>query len=249
MWSERSEEINEIAAALAKAQGQMENAPFDRTNPHFRSKYASLASVVNAGRKALSENGIAVSQLINNGNLTTLMMHASGQWLSSTMSLPVTPRPQELGSALTYFRRYHLSSIMGISADDDDDANAAEEAAKRGNGRRAPPPPGENVMHKHQLSTGGPYDPETGEVRQEEVDSSPARPSPAPPAPALEQTGAGGSTLSDPAIANIRFLATEAAKRGREQLNVYFKGLPPEGKRIVTLMQAELEKILPPKTP
>lgn len=247
----RSDEINEIAAALAKAQGSMSNAVMNRTNPHFKSKYADLASVFDAVRKPLSENGIGVSQLINDGILTTLLVHTSGQWLSSTMALPVTPRPQELGSALTYYRRYALSSITGMSADDDDDAEAAEAGKQKAPVRRAPPSPGPNVMQRsgYGLSTGPSYDPETGEVKSEEDDTS-ARASPAgPAAPAAEQTGAAGSPLSDPAVANIKFLATEAAKRGREQFNIYFKGLPPEGKRVVTLMQAELEQILPPKVP
>lgn len=251
----RSDEINEIAAALAKAQGAMKNAVMNRTNPHFRSKYADLASVFDAVRKPLSDNGIGVSQLINDGVLTTMLVHTSGQWLSSTMALPVTPRPQELGSALTYYRRYALSSITGMSADDDDDANAAEEKQQRAPPpRRAPPAPGQNVMQPpgYKLSSGPSlqtyHDPETGEVKYEEDDTS-ARASPAGPAapPAVDIPPGAAGSLSIKAIGNIEGMAREAAARGREQLNAYFKTLPPEGKRIITLMQAELEKIIGPK--
>jgi ERF superfamily len=245
----RSEKIEELAAALAKAQGSIESATFDRENPHFRSKYASLASVINAGRKALSENGIAVSQLINDGELTTLLMHTSGQWLSSTTALPVTARPQEFGSALTYLRRYHMMSIICIGVDDDendDDASAAE-AAKLKMPRRTPPQPAPNIMRSpgYKLSTGPSHDPETGEVNED--DDTSARPSPAGPAATSSTLEAAGSTLSEKATATIQMMAREAAKRGREQFDIYFLGLPPEGKRIVTLMQPELAPILGPR--
>jgi hypothetical protein len=121
----RSDEINELAAALAKAQGQMGNAVMNRVNPHFRSKYADLGSVFVAVRKALSENGIAVTQMINNNNLCTMLIHTSGQYLGSEMALPVTAKAQEMGSYLTYARRYSLSSLAGVAADDDDDGNLA----------------------------------------------------------------------------------------------------------------------------
>jgi hypothetical protein len=122
----RSEQINEIAAALAKAQSTMRNAVLNRTNPHFRSKYADLASIFDAVREPLSANGIAITQTIDAHVLTTMLMHTSGQWLGSQMDLPETSKPQELGSALTYYRRYSLAGLVGIGADDDDDAEAAQ---------------------------------------------------------------------------------------------------------------------------
>jgi hypothetical protein len=104
------------------------------------------------------------------------------------------------------------------------------------------------MRENYTLSTGPSHDPETGEVRQEEDDTS-ARASPAGPAASGINPEAAGSTpaITPAATANIQFLAREAAKRGREQLKTYFKGLPAEGKRIVTLMQAELEELLGPK--
>lgn len=256
----RSEEINELAAALAKAQGQMSNATWNRENPHFRSQYADLAAVVNAVRKPLSDNGIAVTQPMNDGILETYLIHSTGQWLSCSMVLPAVNKAQDLGSVLTYYRRYQLLSICGLGAEgDDDDANASAALQQKPPARRAPPTPGQNVMRQrpdYVLSTGPSHDPETGEVKSEEDDTS-ARASPAGPAAPSSEQGAAGSTvtlsgvtmtLSDAATANIKFLATEAAKRGREQLNTYFKGLPPEAKRVVTLMKDELEQILPPKT-
>ena len=121
-----SEQISELAAALAKAQGAMENAIMNRTNPHFKTKYADLAAVLNAARKPLSANGLAIVQTIGDGVLHTRLLHTSGQWIASEHPLPMSGRPQEIGSALTYARRYSLSALIGIAADEDDDANAAQ---------------------------------------------------------------------------------------------------------------------------
>ena len=131
-----SEQINELAAALAAAQGMMENAIMNRTNPHFKTKYADLAAVLNAARKPLSANGLAIVQTIGDGVLHTRLLHTSGQWIASEHPLPMSGRPQEIGSALTYARRYSLSALIGIAADEDDDATGAEKA-HRANGKPA----------------------------------------------------------------------------------------------------------------
>jgi len=127
-----SEQISELAAALAAAQGMMENAVMNRVNPHFKSKYADLAAIFDAARKPLSANGLAIVQTIGDGVLHTRLLHTSGQWIASEHPLPMSGRPQEIGSALTYARRYSLSALIGIAADEDDDANAAQKAAKNG---------------------------------------------------------------------------------------------------------------------
>lgn len=125
----RSQDINELAASLAKAQAQMTFALKDSTNPHFRSKYADLASVWDAVRKPLTDNGLSVVQLPEESDdglvLTTIIMHTSGQFISSKFKLPVTKQDaQGYGSALTYARRYSLAAITGC-VQDDDDGNAA----------------------------------------------------------------------------------------------------------------------------
>ena len=126
----QSEQINEIAKALATAQAKIENATLNKINPHFKSKYADLASIIDSIREPLSANGLAVTQTtqIREGGmiLQTILMHTSGQWISAEYPLPNTARPQEMGSALTYARRYSLSAIICNSADEDDDANVAE---------------------------------------------------------------------------------------------------------------------------
>lgn len=125
------EDIKDIATALAKAQGEMKNAPLNRTNPHFKSKYADLSSIRDAVVPALSANGIAVTQLLVHAGdhiiIRTMLIHAgSGQHLESTYPVPLD-KPQIMGSNITYAKRYTLAAMCGISADEDDDGNAAQQ--------------------------------------------------------------------------------------------------------------------------
>lgn len=125
----QSETIDMLAAALCKAQSAMTAAVVNKTNPHFKSKYADLASVIEAVRKPLTANGLSFTQTTQYGQefyLLTTLLHTSGQWLRSEYPLPVNATPQQMGSALTYARRYSLSAIAGIAADEDDDGNAVQ---------------------------------------------------------------------------------------------------------------------------
>ena len=129
---ETSENINEISSALAKAQGQMENAIKDSSNPFFKSKYADLTSVWAACRRQLSENGLSVIQSPEESShgisVVTMLCHSSGQWIRSKYSMPCDSSkltPQVIGSAITYARRYALSAMVGIAPHDDDDGNEA----------------------------------------------------------------------------------------------------------------------------
>lgn len=128
-----SEHINELATALAKAQGQMGSAKKGAENPFFKSKYADLGSVINAIKGPLSDNGLSYTQFpIREGEaagVVTRLLHASGQWMESDYTLPLAKfDAQAVGSAFTYARRYALQAIAGIPAGDDD-GNAASEAA------------------------------------------------------------------------------------------------------------------------
>lgn len=131
-----SEQINELAAALSKAQGAMHAASKDSTNPHFKSKYADLASVWDVCRKPLTDNGLSVVQLPEATEhglvIATRLMHASGQWMQADLLLnPTKNDPQGVGSAITYGRRYGLCAMVGIVADEDDDGNGASMAARQ----------------------------------------------------------------------------------------------------------------------
>jgi hypothetical protein len=131
----QSESVKELNTALAKAQGELFAAKKDSINPHFKSKYADLASVWEACREALSSNGLSVTQMPaefqnNIMTLVTRLSHSSGEWLEQTMTCPVgKPDPQGIGSCLTYMRRYALAAVVGVYQDDDD-ANSASYAPK-----------------------------------------------------------------------------------------------------------------------
>lgn len=126
---QKSEQINELATALAKAQAEIENASKNSSNPHFKSKYADLAEVINTVRPVFSSHGLSISQFPSFADglasVETVLMHSSGQWMSGTASAGVTKQDaQGVGSAITYLRRYSLAAVAGI-AQEDDDANAA----------------------------------------------------------------------------------------------------------------------------
>jgi hypothetical protein len=125
----KSEQINELATALSKAQGELENASKSSNNPHFKSRYADLAEILNTIRPVFSAHGLAVTQCpsFEGGvaSVETVLMHSSGQWISSIISAPCSKQDaQGVGSAITYCRRYALAAVAGI-AQEDDDANSA----------------------------------------------------------------------------------------------------------------------------
>src|SRR5678816_4406351 len=125
----QSTTIKELAMALWKAQRKMKAAAKDSTNPHFRSEYADLGSVIEAVKEPLSSEGITFLQGIQDAPegiaVETMLLHVSGEWISSTLRLPAVKQDaQAYGSAITYGRRYGLQAICGIPAEDDD-GNAA----------------------------------------------------------------------------------------------------------------------------
>lgn len=130
----RSDSIEKIAEAQAKAQAKIRNALRAAENPGFKrgnksSTYADLAAVWDACREALSENGIAVFQSpsVARGEggpptvtVTTLLAHSSGQWLENELTSPSEAKPQAIGSTITYLRRYSLAAMVGVAPEDDD---------------------------------------------------------------------------------------------------------------------------------
>lgn len=137
--SEQSENINELATALAKAQGKITGALKDSSNPFFKSKYADLAACWDSCREPLSDNGLSVIQVPSADDIgvtvTTILAHSSGQWIKSTLRMvPKDGSPQSVGSAITYARRYALAAMVGL-AQIDDDGNAASQPDKRADGR------------------------------------------------------------------------------------------------------------------
>jgi len=128
----QSDDLNELATALAKAQSEIEVAGRKETNPFFKSKYADLAELIKVSRPALTKNGLAVMQQITTDMdamtwLHTLLVHTSGQWIETRMRvIPVKNDVQSFGSCITYLRRYCYAALINIAvADEDDDGEAA----------------------------------------------------------------------------------------------------------------------------
>lgn len=129
---EQSEKIELLATALVTFQAEVKNVTKEGENPFFHSKYATLKNILNTVRPTLTKNGLALSQFpTGEDGLTSLLMHESGQWLRSTVTMtPKDKTPQGQGSAITYMRRYAISSILGIATEDEDDGNQATKGKK-----------------------------------------------------------------------------------------------------------------------
>jgi hypothetical protein len=138
----RSEQIADLIAALAKAQAEFGVATKESDNPYYNSRYADLAAVINAVRPALSKNGIALMQFMEadlerqTASVTTALHHGE-QWVSVTIEAPATGRTkkdersenptsatkfdvQTIGACSSYLRRYTLQAICGLASEDDD---------------------------------------------------------------------------------------------------------------------------------
>jgi hypothetical protein len=141
---EMSPEIGELAKALPAAQAAITKVGKDAANPHFQSRYASLTEIADAILPAMNGAGITVLQPVSADvdgvQVTTVLLHSSGQWLRSTHVVPVSRRDaQGVGSALTYARRQALQALLTVAPQGEDDD--AEGAVGRGAGRPPLPPP------------------------------------------------------------------------------------------------------------
>lgn len=125
-----SESIKTLSSALNKAQKEIGAAHKGANNPFFKSKYADLGAVMEACKEALNKNGICVLQPVTTEEsstfVETVLLHESGEWIASSLrvSCKNPDNPQEMGSAISYARRYSLQSIMFIPAEDDDGEKA-----------------------------------------------------------------------------------------------------------------------------
>lgn len=129
---EKSDTIKNLADALCKFQSSMEAIAKDAINPFFHSKYASLSAIIEDTRKPLAVVGLSYAQFPSgDGELTTVLMHNSGEWMAATFATkPVDAKPQSVGSAITYARRYALCAVLGLQVEDDDANQASATPAK-----------------------------------------------------------------------------------------------------------------------
>jgi hypothetical protein len=128
-----SPNIECLGLALSKAQAAIENVNKDKQGYGY--KYADLASCLQAIKKPLSDNGLSISQLVTSEAdkqvLITLLIHESGQWLKSKINMESVEMKQcntwqQMGSGMTYARRYALSAIIGLTQEDDDAASVSK---------------------------------------------------------------------------------------------------------------------------
>ena len=119
----------ELFASLAKMQGEVENATKGSLNPHFKSRYADLAEVLNTIRPVMSANGLSVIQSPSfdgvRVSVTTTICHSSGGYVTGEIScVPAKHDGQGVGAATTYLRRYALAAFAGVAQEDDDGQSA-----------------------------------------------------------------------------------------------------------------------------
>lgn len=147
-----SDTIAAISDALAKAQAAISNPTKNREvtvksdKGSYKFKYATFDAILDAVRAPLTANGIWFIQCVDGGDMVTRLVHSSGEWLESKVPMAeVRGGPQQLGSALTYMKRYGLCAALGIAADEDDDGNAAEGNGVEFKSRNEKAPPQKNA--------------------------------------------------------------------------------------------------------
>jgi len=131
-----TEATGSLAAALLAAQAEMPTAKINKTNPHFKNKYADLEAVREACIPVYSRHGVVVTQFPNwdaQGRycMTTRLTHAgTGEFIEGHFPLPDAGKPQEIGAAATYMRRYGLVALAGLTSEEDDDGESAGTVTK-----------------------------------------------------------------------------------------------------------------------
>lgn len=134
--------MESLGKKLIALQEKLKPVLKDGTNPHFNSKYATLSSTIEAVRPLLSELGLSLLQPIIDGKVLTLIQDDKGESIRSEIKLPELSNPQQLGSAITYYRRYTLTSLLALEVEDDD-----------GNGADTPKQPNQTTKKQPQQNT------------------------------------------------------------------------------------------------
>lgn len=137
----KSDQIDQLSAALSTAQGELKPVLMNAKNPFLGNRYADLGAVIDAIRPVLVKHGLAVAQFPISSEKTigieTVLTHASGQWMSGSVSIETTTEKgksaaQVAGSIITYLRRYSLASVLGLYSDEDTDGNAPDKPSSSG---------------------------------------------------------------------------------------------------------------------
>ena len=114
--------MKNVAKALLEAKREIGKVAKNAKNPHFKNTYADINALLEAVEPILLDKGLLLIQPIVENAVVTIVLHPeSGEQFESRIDLPISANPQQLGSAITYYRRYTLQA-------EDDDANAASGA-------------------------------------------------------------------------------------------------------------------------
>jgi hypothetical protein len=119
--------MKELLASLSKAKQEMKPIVKGSTNPFFKSKYFDINAILLQIEPILHKNKLVLVQPIKDNIVSSKIYHVdTWQVIESSMTLPDLHDPQKMGSAITYYRRYTLQSLLALQADDDD-GNAASQ--------------------------------------------------------------------------------------------------------------------------
>jgi hypothetical protein len=180
----QSESIAKLAAALSSAQGEFESIKKQQDNPFFKSKYADLASTLEAVQPALTKHQLAVIQSPSTDTekktvlVETMLLHSSGEWKSSIFEMPVSDwKAQGIGSVVTYLRRYSISAVLNLAAEDDDGNEASGRSTEQ---------PRQSVQQPRQSSP-APRQSSKPAPRKTESDKKPEPPKPVEQPKQVEQ--------------------------------------------------------------
>lgn len=126
----KSESIKSLAIAMFSFQNQISTVQKNKkvkvktkSGYEYEFPYADFEAVRTAIKEPLHDNELSFIQPVSSDGLTTILMHSSGEFIETTMPLNFNQSPQELGSEITYKKRYSLSSMLGLSTDEDEDGN------------------------------------------------------------------------------------------------------------------------------
>lgn len=176
----RSESITQIAEALAKAQAEFPKLPKDKVakidtkaGGQYSYRYADLASILEAIREPMAKHKLAIVQPVESGQgsvrVTTVILHGSGEYLGCEVTIAYQGDVKALGSAITYARRYGLTSMLGLAADEDDDATAAAKSQPARESRKSAPAPRAPAQEAEQPAPEAEEGSQGGEKRGEVV--------------------------------------------------------------------------------
>ena len=116
---------------ILEAKKEIGKATKNATNPHFKNKYVDINALIETVETILLNKGLVLLQPIENGKVYTRIVDAeSKEMIESYIDLPIGGTPQSMGSAITYFRRYTLQSLLSMQAQDDDGQLASQPQRK-----------------------------------------------------------------------------------------------------------------------